>query len=210
MSELEKVPSDERVKWSHYTVKKGDTLGKIAKDFRTSVEQLKTTNKLKGNNLRLGQDLLIPKSTTAGSHPAPVVSFLSAREKNELLRGNIGVKGVHEVRSGDTLWSISRKYGVKLSDLLAANNLTSKSVVRAKQKLKIPGTVEKTATVVKRSDSANSNRIRYTVRSGDSLHRIAQKFSVDLDDLRRWNNLNNDVVRSGKKLTIYLRDANGG
>ncbi len=212
MTELEKVPVDERVKWSHYTVKKGDTLGKIAKEFRTSVEQLRTTNKLSGNNLRLSQDLLIPKSTTAAGQPAPVVAFLSAREKNEILRGNIGVSGLHEVRSGDTLWSISRKYGVKMADLLAVNNLSKSSTLRAKQKLRIPGRGESVASTVKRSESTttSSGRIRYTVRSGDSLHRIAQKFSVNLDDLKRWNNLTGDALRSGKKLTIYLRDANGG
>ena len=52
--------------------------------------------------------------------------------------------------------------------------------------------------------------MRYTVRSGDSLLRIAQKFNVDLDDLKRWNNLTGSELRSGRKLTIYLRDANGG
>ena len=207
-NELEKVPLDERVKWSHYQVKKGDTLGKIAKDFRTSVEQLKTTNKLKGNNLRLGQDLLIPKSISAAGQPAPVVAFLSSREKNEILRGAIAVKGIHEVRNGDTLWSISRKYGVKMSELLTANNLTSRSTLRAKQKIKLPGASDSRSE--KRSDTSAAGRIRYTVRSGDSLLRIAQKFSVDLDDIKRWNNLSGNDLRSGKKLTLYIRDANGG
>ncbi len=208
-SELEKVPLEERVKWSHYQVKKGDTLGKIAKEFRTSVEQLKTSNKLKNNNLKLGQDLLIPKSAAAGGQPAPVVSFLSTREKNEMLRGSVArFGGTHTVRSGDTLWSISRKYGVKLNTLLDANNLSAKSTVRAGQKLIVPGAGN--ATSEKRVDNSNPHRMRYTVRSGDSLLRIAQKFNVDLDDLKRWNNLTGSELRSGRKLTIYLRDANGG
>ncbi len=104
-----------------YKVKAGDSLGAIAKRYGMSVSELKTSNRLKNNNIRVGQSLTLkPGALGSGSSVAKA-------------KGNVMY---HKVASGETLWSVSRKYGVSVDDLKKWNNL-SKNAVQANQKLKI-------------------------------------------------------------------------
>ena len=215
---LRNTPHEDRVKWASYTVKSGDNLGRIAKQFRTSVELLRSTNKIKGNNIRAGQQLLIPKAGSKAEVPGTLVASLSPRQKAELNRVASQRENASEyhVEKGDTLWSISRRHNMKLNDLLALNDLHSKSALKPGQIIKISGK-SAGATVAARETSSNPNlanrKIQYTVRSGDSLARIAQKFGVKVADLGRWNNWPvNRVLKPGQRLTVYadLSEINGG
>ncbi len=213
---LQATPESERVKWATYTVKSGDNLGKIAKQFRTSSELLRSTNKIKGNNIRVGQQLLIPKAGSKTEVPGAVVANLSPRQKAELNRVASAAANASEytVQSGDTLWSISRRHSMPLNDLLALNELHSKSALKPGQTLKVSGGRVATVSESISEDKPGSNpnlsnqKIRYTVRSGDSLARIAQRFGVKVADLGRWNNWPADrVLKPGQKLTVYVDQA---
>ena len=213
---LRDTPHDERVKWAAYTVKSGDNLGKIAKQFRTSVDLLRSTNKIKGNNIRAGQQLLIPKAGRKTEVPGTLVASLSPRQKAELNRVASQRENASEyqVERGDTLWSISRQHGMKLNELLALNDLHSKSSLRPGQVLKVNSG---SSNIADRNTASNPNlanrKIQYTVRSGDSLARIAQKFGVKIADLGRWNNWPvNRILKPGQRLTVYadLSEVNGG
>ncbi|HEX4911081.1 MAG TPA: LysM peptidoglycan-binding domain-containing protein [Permianibacter sp.] len=215
---LRNTPHEDRVKWASYTVKSGDNLGRIAKQFRTSVELLRSTNKIKGNNIRAGQQLLIPKAGSKTEVPGTLVASLSPRQKAELNRVASQRENASEyqVEKGDTLWSISRRHNMKLNDLLALNDLHSKSALKPGQIIKIGGK-STGSTIAARETSSNPNlanrKIQYTVRSGDSLARIAQKFGVKVADLGRWNNWPvNRVLKPGQRLTVYadLSEINGG
>lgn len=214
---LRNTPHEERVKWASYTVKSGDNLGRIAKQFRTSVDLLRSTNKIKGNNIRAGQQLLIPKAGSKTEVPGTLVASLSPRQKAELNRVASQRENAseYEVEKGDTLWSISRRHNMKLNELLALNDLHSKSALKPGQILKVSGGA--TSTLASRNTAGNPNvanrKIQYTVRSGDSLARIAQKFGVKVADLGRWNNWPvNRVLKPGQRLTVYadLSEINGG
>jgi membrane-bound lytic murein transglycosylase D len=216
---LRNTPHEDRVKWAAYTVKSGDNLGKIAKQFRTSADLLRSTNKIKGNNIRVGQQLLIPKAGSKSDVPGSLVASLSPRQKAELNRvaSQRETASEYQVQQGDTLWSISRRHSMKLDELLALNELHSKSTLKLGQVLKVSGGSN---AVIAQSESSTSNnpnltnrKIRYTVRSGDSLARIAQKFGVKVADLGRWNNWPvTRLLKPGQKLTVYadLSEVNGG
>ncbi|MFN4291501.1 MAG: LysM peptidoglycan-binding domain-containing protein [Permianibacter sp.] len=215
---LRNTPHEDRVKWAAYTVKSGDNLGRIAKQFRTSVELLRSTNKIKGNTIRAGQQLLIPKAGSKTEVPGTLVASLSPRQKAELNRVASQRENASEyqVEKGDTLWSISRRHSMKLDELLALNDLHSKSALKPGQVIKISGN-RSGNKVVSRETASNPNlanrKIQYTVRSGDSLARIAQKFGVKVADLGRWNNWPvNRVLKPGQRLTVYadLSEINGG
>ncbi|NQD38740.1 LysM peptidoglycan-binding domain-containing protein [Permianibacter sp. IMCC34836] len=219
---LRNTPVDERVKWASYTVKAGDNVGKIAKQFRTSADLLRSTNKLKGNNIRVGQQLLIPKAGSKTEAPGTVLANLNPRQKAELNRVAAHAERAteYQVQQGDTLWSISRRHQMSLNDLLALNELTAKSSLRVGQVLKVSGSRASSNVVsnnvgsskvasVEDSTASNPNlgnrKVRYTVRSGDSLARIAQQFGVKIADLGRWNNWPHDrVLKPGQKLTVYI------
>ena len=99
---------------TNYTVKAGDILIKIAKAHNVTVQQLVDTNKLTNPNLlKIGQILKIPAK-------------LAATTMN------------YKVKSGDTLYSIANKYGVKVQSIVTANKLASANVITVGQVLKIP------------------------------------------------------------------------
>ena len=96
---------------------------------------------------------------------------------------------LYTVKSGDTLYSIAGKYGITVDSLKQSNNLTSNNL-KVGQKLIIP------------ENNSNSNSINYTVKSGDTLYGIASKYVVSVEELKRVNNLTNNLLQIGQKLLI--------
>ena len=97
----------------------------------------------------------------------------------------------YTVQSGDSLWSIAKKYGVSVSDLKEANNLTS-NTLSIGQVLKIPTEEENEITTTN----------TYTVKSGDSLYSIAQKYGTTVNELKTLNNLTSNTLSIGQVLKI--------
>lgn len=119
------VTSSDRIR---YRVRSGDYLGKIAERYGVGVSQIKGWNGLRGNNLRVGQRLTI--------YPRKAVATTETKATpNQPKRSNVPVKmpkdpsKVHVVQSGDSLWTISRKYpGVTIDNLKKWNGLSSNNL----------------------------------------------------------------------------------
>ena len=110
---------------------------------------------------------------------------------------------VHVVKSGDTLWGVSRKYGVSLPALAAANGLSSKAGLVPGARLEIPGKGA-TATRTASSSTAESSRVTYKVKRGDTLSEIADRFDVSVRELMTWNRLRqSSSLRAGQRLVVY-------
>ena len=155
----------------YYTVKSGDTLWGISKKFGVSVNDLKTANNLKNNTLSIGQLLFIPKNKTTQIETE-----------------------IYTVKSGDTLYQISKKYNLTVDELKKLNNLTS-NTLSIGQKLyvkKIPSEKE----------------TEYTVVKGDSLYKIANKFNTTVNALKEKNNLTSNTLSIGQKLLIPTTSTN--
>lgn len=142
-----------------YTVKKGDSLYGIAKKFNTTVDKIKSANNLTTNNLAIGDKLIIPSETS--------------------------IENTYTVKSGDTLYSIAKKFNVSVDMLKSANNLTS-NLLSIGDVLIIPSEVSNTYKVVK----------------GDNLYNLARRFNTTVDELRRLNNLTTDILNIGDILII--------
>ncbi len=95
----------------------------------------------------------------------------------------------YTVKSGDSLWSISRKFGITVNELKDANNLSS-NLLSIGQNLIIPGKVPE-----KVSDE-------YAVQKGDTLYSIARKFNTTVDNLKSLNNITTDSLAIGQILKI--------
>lgn len=110
----------------------------------------------------------------------------------------------YTVRSGDNLGSISKRYGVTVSDLQRWNNLSSTRIY-AGQKL----IVSKTASTTTNNNSnqttnnTTAGKVIYTIKNGDNLGSIAAKYKVSVADIKKWNGLKSDNIVAGKTLVIY-------
>lgn len=117
-----------------------------------------------------------------------------------------GTGQYYVVRSGDNLSSIANRYGVTVSDLQRWNNLSSTRIY-AGQKLLVSKTTVKTTTTTQQTttqqSSSGSNKVVYTIKSGDNLGSIAAKYKVSVDDIKKWNGLTSNNIVAGKTLVIY-------
>lgn len=132
---LKDFPPEKRIAWEHYTVKAGDTVSTIAAQFHTTSYNVMRSNKLTSNTIRVGSTLMIPVASSANYS-------LSAEERTAkakaLARTNLeGEKTIHVVKSGESLWSISKRYGVSRKKLAEWNGKAERDALRIGQKLAI-------------------------------------------------------------------------
>lgn len=173
-----------------YEVKQGDTLWGIAREFKIPVRLLLEANGLNEKSiLRIGQKLVIPLS--GGERSAT----LGSKEQR-----------VHIVRQGDSLWRISRQYGVNMQSLMRANNLTERSILQVGMRLVIPqGEGGRAPSASTSSPSWET----YIVRKGDTLWGISRRFGVPLQDLLRANGLREtSTLQIGQVLRVPSRGRN--
>ncbi|MGB2115703.1 MAG: LysM peptidoglycan-binding domain-containing protein, partial [Porticoccaceae bacterium] len=164
--------------YREYIVKSGDTLSHIAKRYSQTTEQIKITNRLRNDFLRIGQVLRIP--------PTGEVAVLT-EYKTPPTRTYI-------VSAGDTLSEIAAKHKVSISSIKRANNLSG-NLIKVNQELiiKAPKSGPKTTPV---------RKLNYQVRNGDSLYLIAKRFDLKIADITSWNKLDkNKYLQPGQRLT---------
>jgi membrane-bound lytic murein transglycosylase D len=202
-----------------HRVRSGESLTGIARQHGVSVESLRARNGLRGSVIHPGDILTIPRgSATAGTPVAEARPDIVAQLPERLPPAGRATAAPtksaaapsarsHKVKSGETLWGVARKYGVTVPALAAANGMTSKSQLVAGTRLQIPG-AGGAAT-----PAAESSRMTYEVRRGDTLTQIAERFNVSVQQLMAWNQIRQSKsLRTGQKIVVYVdpRRVNGG
>jgi membrane-bound lytic murein transglycosylase D len=200
---LAKIPDDQRVQWKRHKIKDGETLSHIAVKYNTTVKELRKINSISGNNIRAGQHLLIPVASRGQS-----TYTLSSSQRLKAIQSN-GKKNKtrvnHYVQSGESFWTISRKYNVDMHSLAKWNGMAIKDPLRKGQKLVVwTNNSSSSAALSKRKPAQTIQPISYTVRNGDSLSRIASRYSVSVSDLHRWNSIKGKYLQPGQKLRLYI------
>jgi membrane-bound lytic murein transglycosylase D len=184
-----------RARLAVHTVEAGESLASIAGHYKVPETFLDRVNAGKPADLRPGNLLWVP----AGD-----VSQLRAGLGSDLERR------IHRVRSGDSLWSISRRYGMTVSQLARMNHISTKSLLQPGQRLQVRGAGNESAPAETRV-AANAGPVNYRVRRGDTLSAIARRFAVTVRQLQAWNNMGGSTaLRAGQFLTIHVGSATGG
>jgi membrane-bound lytic murein transglycosylase D len=116
----------ERVQWTRHRVKQGETIGQIADKYQTTAVVLREVNSLRGNTIRAGDYLMIPTATAALGRYTQSADARAQRQQSTPRTGN---RREHVVLAGETLWSISRTYGVDTRSLASWNSMAPGDVL---------------------------------------------------------------------------------
>jgi LysM repeat protein len=187
-----------------YVVQAGDTLSSIAAQFDVQPGILIEVNSiLDPNNLAVGTPLLIPGfSSPAGSDAAAEDDAASDAGGSTDAGGAAGGSGAtveHVVQPGETLGQIAVEYGIDPLALAQANNITNGNLIRAGQRLVIPG--------VSARDALEARGERHVVKSGESLSEIATQYGVSIEAIMASNSLDDpNTIVVGQELLIPPAD----
>jgi len=132
---LAKLPEDKRMRWARHRIRQGEALSTIAHRYGVSVSAIKRANRLHSNRIRAGRSLLIPVSSRRISQHYANVTRPVRRKPAPPPKGRIEL--VHEIKSGETLWSISQQYNVYMRQLARWNGIGTRATLHPGQKLKI-------------------------------------------------------------------------
>lgn len=147
-----------------YKVKSGDTLYGIANKYNTTVDEIKKINNLSSNTLTIGSVLKLPSTTSTKPN-------------------TVDNPNTYTVKSGDTLYSIARQFGLTVDKLKLMNN-KSNNLISIGEELIV------------------GDNKTYTIKSGDTLYGIAGKFNTTVDELKKLNNLKSNTLTIGN--TLYI------
>ncbi len=201
-TEVAKVPPSKRINWVRHKIKSGETLSHISNKYRTSVALIKQVNNIRGTQIRAGKYLMVPTATRSLNS---YTLSQNSRIKKIQNTNRAGQKQVHIVRPGQSLWSISRSYGVSTRALAKWNGMAPIDTLRVGQKLVVwtKGKLAQNVSITQTRPSNALHALRYTVRKGDSLYRIADRFNISVADIKRWNRVGK-YLQPGQKLKLYV------
>ena len=172
IGQILKLPTEKQSEENKvYTVKPGDTLYRIATQNNTTVDIIKILNNLKDDTLSIGQQILIP-NTEIIEIPTTTTNY--------------------NVKAGDTLYSISKKYNTTVDKIKRLNNLFT-DILTIGQNLKLPLT---------EYIETPSSTVNYIVKPGDTLYSIANKYNTTVNNIKQKNNLTSNLLLVGETLLI--------
>lgn len=172
-------------KGAKYAVREGDTFADIAKSYGVPVVMLMQANQGFSRRLTVGDSLVIPEyvKKKAEKKPAKSESKPAAKKtSNEKV-------SVYVVQQGDNLSSISRKFGTSVAKIQELNSMGKSTSLSVGQKLKVASAPEAEYKV-------------HTVKKGEGLWDIARQYNVTIEDIVKWNDLNDTKIKMGEKLKI--------
>jgi membrane-bound lytic murein transglycosylase D len=165
-----------------YTVKQGDFLSKIAEEYGVSVSDLREWNNITEDKITVGQKLKLYSDT-------------KVTEKKEAKEKINSSKTSHVVQEGENLSLIADKYNVSASELMDWNDLKSDVIVPGQKLVVVEPKQKKNTKVTKKAKT-------HTVKEGENLTMIAEKYEVTIKQLKDWNELEGSVIQPGQILNI--------
>lgn len=189
MASYDKIPSEQNTNWVRHRIRRGETVSTIARRYGVSIASIVQANNL-GRRKRIyaGKTLMIPippGKSNAGSSPVRTSSGNKIQKSTN---------GRYLVKHGDTLWDIAMAHGVTVSSLKRANSLSSNRIYAGRE-LVIPGGGRSSA-------GSGATFVKYKVRRGDNLWKIAKAHGTSVGSIKRANGLVSNEIYPGMALMV--------
>jgi membrane-bound lytic murein transglycosylase D len=168
--------------FANYTVERGDTPYSIAGRFDMSVIEF-----CEINGMNSDKPIIVAGSTVKVKKG----NLQKSNTSTGLVAGPLRDAASYQIASGDNLFRISQNFGVSVSEIQQLNNLTSSSVLRPGDIIRIP---QKDQIITRNDQLLNQDIVYYEVKRGDNLWRIAGTFGIPVEKLCTINNLTADSV----------------
>jgi membrane-bound lytic murein transglycosylase D len=203
---LGQLTPDEMMRVAHHTVRRGETMASVAKRYSTQPLVVRQLNDLDGGKLLVGSEIRVPSGST--TLPDKVARAAARVDGGGSRRGRIrggSRPSIHVVRRGDSLWAIAKRTGIDVRTLARLNGLKPNEKLRMGDRLVLAQANGTRSRSARSSSGSSKDKLRYRVRRGDTLYRIARLYNVSVTQLRSWNNLASAAsIRVGQTIEIFL------
>ena len=174
-----------------YTVQSGDSVWGISNKFGITMDQLIQWNNIQNNFIYPGQKLTIKGSQENGSSTNNSGNNTNSSGNAGTSNGGQTTGAKYTVQSGDSVWKISNDHGITMAQLIEWNNIKNNFVYPGQQLIVSNGGSSNTASGTK-----------YTVKAGDSVWSVSNKYGITMAQLIQWNNIQNNFIYPGQQLTV--------
>lgn len=192
--------------WDRYEIKSGDTLGQIARSLNTRVDVLQEVNGIRGSSIVAGDSLLIPRNINSTSQLTNAGFSLGQKSALPNQRQTSTPPANYQVRAGDNLWLIARRYNLKSSEIAQLNGIEMDSILRLGQRLKLLDEISPRNEIAK--EVGSNPAATHSVSRGDSIALIARQSGRRISDLLNWNNLSEgEIIYPGQQIRLTPPDS---
>ncbi|SJX69461.1 Membrane-bound lytic murein transglycosylase D precursor [Enterococcus faecium] len=194
-----------------YTVQSGDSVWKISNDHGITMAQLIEWNNIKNNFVYPGQQLIV--SNGGSSNTGANTGNTSGSNSSNSSSSNTASGTKYTVKAGDSVWSVSNKYGITMAQLIQWNNIQNNFIYPGQQ-LTVSNSGATNSASSNTGSSANTNNSSsantgssssqgtYTVKAGESVWSVANKNGITMNQLIEWNNIKNNFIYPGQQLIV--------
>lgn len=211
-----------------HTVAAGQTLFAVSRQYGVSVANLRAWNNLTSDVLSIGQEMIV-SPPAAGNQSQPAAATVPATSPtdpfdqpavagpptttqpattqpvaSQPVATQPSASGTHTVQKGQTLFAISRMYGVSVQDLTRWNNLPASGAVQEGQVLQVSGTAAPAGNTARPATAtpAASQQVWHTVKSGDTMFSLSRQYNVSVNQIKLLNNRQDNTLKLGEKIRV--------
>lgn len=220
------TPTTPNVGFIEYTIKAKDNLNMLANKYGTTVDEIKRVNQLNSISLQIGQVLKIPtgkeqvvateSTSSSTTYKKPEKTTTPVTEATNTPDNFSATLVSHTIKAKENLNALAQKYGTTVESIKKLNNLRSSSL-RIGQVLKIEATtaeadeiqqetvtqpVVNTKAIVSTPIAKSDGSFEHTVATGETIYSIAKKYNLTTYQLKTVNNITDNELTIGQKLTI--------